>query len=114
MNNEMWRTHAMQACYAYKKIYDILPKKVGIHPKRFPYHRGTYLIFPQQTPWSLVDIQDSSPPRTSLYFITIEPIMGSSILFDEVYLPLKGNEQEDRVWPGTTLIRTAQHFERLD
>jgi hypothetical protein len=89
---------ASQAGYDYRTVHGSFPDKIGIHYQRlqsFPYR---HIIFPERTELpAAVFFSLESPPLESITFrqhmAMFEPVIGKSIEYDEVYLPIPGEER---------------------
>ena len=114
MNDTDLYNKAAKAGYDYRTVHGSFPEKIGIHYERLRQFHRDCIIFPEPTPLEVnwFKLEEEIPPYPTLkqHHARFEPVVGKSIQWDEVYLPVPGSEQE--TISGEEIASQARELER--
>ena len=108
-------TKASKAAHDYRMVHGSFPEKIGIHYKRLHQfsHRQIYFHEPTELPlacFAAVELQPFESVTYKRAMATFEPVVGEQIEWDEVYLPIPGDERN--VISGAGIALLAQKKKR--
>jgi hypothetical protein len=111
MNGTDLFNKASKAAYDYKSVYGKFPSKIGIHTHQLGLLPLTirFPLLPQINVFDEAAMEDIGSHIIEIHETTFEPVIGSDIHMDEVYLPIPGDI--DKCVSGTFVARMAKEFE---